>query len=649
MAFVLACSFTAPAAGVPPEGPRGTPTVAFGPDSGSTLATPQTAAEALDLDVWLASPVTMEGVFIVQVPYVFRGLYINMTRDGRDSLLKTEGLAGRLTFEKAGPGLIRGWYSGPAPSATVNGVMVFTGPVSTASSGWFPLEVVLGEGPNTVQIHFPGGCTMDEFTWTPGAPVPEVPRVVTSLSSQSVTQGRPFSFVASATGTPPLTFLWEFRGADGVYRPTTAGSGLALNIDRVTRAHAGRYRLKVSNAAGAGDPVEVLDLTVRYPLALPAWNAIVDPTENGPMGFAGPVFSPSGTRVAAGKEGALAVVRAADGGLVRQWPATQLLALAFSPDEQSVAAFDTSGRLTWRPVGEGVTQESTPFGEGATVEHAVLDSAHDLLAAAARTWNEVRVSRLSGGAFQGLGVTSPSGTYRFDGLALSADGSLLAARTVATRGEGLTAIQVWDLRTTVRLQSWTVSGQGGQLMFSEDGRLLAGRWAEDAVGIWSVDTGERRATWRHAAFAGGFSGGFRKGSNRLTLLGNHGDEIQTFSVEKGEVLDELGISVEVAFPGFSTLTFSPRGDLMAYFRGIGMHLSAWRDPLGLRLETAPLAAGRPTLWVRAHPGARFAVETSTNLITWTPWAEFDAGNGPTPLVYPKSQEGGRVFFRATRP
>lgn len=612
----------------------------------TALATLPGPAEALDTVGWLASKITAVGQFNFHTPYVYKGLYINNTRDGSDSLEVFGSFPASLAFEVVGPGTIRGWYRGAAPTVTVNAQKPYVGPYPHASN-WAVIEFLLEEGTNAVRISLPASVTLDAFTFTPGIPTLEAPRVLTTLTEQSLGLGRPFTFEATASGTPPMDFLWEFRGADGVYRPSPAGAGLALIFDSLNRAEAGRYRLQVTNRVGISEPVEVLDLMVHYPVSRFAWQSAIEPTEIGPVPVAGPVFSPSGAFVAAAKRGKLAVLRATDGQLVREWATTELLALGFSPDDQQLVSFDVSGKITWRTLADGATRPSTPLGQTSSVGFAALDPAHDRFVAAAADWNEVRVGPLTDAGFQAMRVPETPGSFDFEDLTFSPDGSRVAARTLA-RDRTSAWIHVWDVATSLPRRSWQVANPGSGLVFSSDGRLIAGRASLDTIGAWDVVGGERLATWRDPTFAGRLSGGFRAGGNHLTLLAGDSYEIRTFSIPTQSVIDEFGISVAGSLPGSPGLAISPLGDLLAFFQPMSLSLIAIQDLLWLRLEPAAPRNGAHAFQVRAYSGVPFSVESSTNLVSWSPWTNDIALSRPNQFVPPAMSPNGRLFFRALR-
>jgi hypothetical protein len=64
--------------------------------------------------------------------------------------------------------------------------------------------------------------------------------------SQTVVRGSNVTFAASATGTPPLSYQWQFNGAD-----IPAASATSLSLINVQSANNGSYTLVVTNPVGA--------------------------------------------------------------------------------------------------------------------------------------------------------------------------------------------------------------------------------------------------------------------------------------------------------------------------------------------------------------------------------------------------------------
>ena len=74
------------------------------------------------------------------------------------------------------------------------------------------------------------------------------PAILLQPQSQSVTNGVSVSvtFTASASGTAPLTYQWQFNGTD-----LTGATGPTLILNNVSPASGGGYRLRVTNSVGS--------------------------------------------------------------------------------------------------------------------------------------------------------------------------------------------------------------------------------------------------------------------------------------------------------------------------------------------------------------------------------------------------------------
>ncbi len=76
---------------------------------------------------------------------------------------------------------------------------------------------------------------------------PLTPPVITQPpQSQTVAAGTTVKFAVTATGSAPLSYQWLFNGF-----PMTGQSGSALVLNNVQSTNAGKYTVKVANAAGA--------------------------------------------------------------------------------------------------------------------------------------------------------------------------------------------------------------------------------------------------------------------------------------------------------------------------------------------------------------------------------------------------------------
>ncbi|MBI4324783.1 MAG: immunoglobulin domain-containing protein [Chloroflexi bacterium] len=94
----------------------------------------------------------------------------------------------------------------------------------------------------------------------PGA---QAPQVLKHPQSQSVAAGSNVTLTVEASGTPPLTYQWQFEQAD-----LSGQTGSSLTLNAVTTPQAGKYRVVVSNTAGSATSDEAI-LTVTSTAVLP--------------------------------------------------------------------------------------------------------------------------------------------------------------------------------------------------------------------------------------------------------------------------------------------------------------------------------------------------------------------------------------------
>jgi hypothetical protein len=85
------------------------------------------------------------------------------------------------------------------------------------------------------------------------------PSITTQPSSVTVTQGQPASFSVVATGTAPLSYQWQFGGAN-----ISGATGSSYSIASAQPANAGNYDVIVNNVAGSVTSATA-SLTVNVP------------------------------------------------------------------------------------------------------------------------------------------------------------------------------------------------------------------------------------------------------------------------------------------------------------------------------------------------------------------------------------------------
>lgn len=83
---------------------------------------------------------------------------------------------------------------------------------------------------------------VDQVTWSPGG---TSPILLSAPSNQFAIMGAPVMFSATATGTPPIAYQWQFNGA-----PIAQTTNAVLSLTNVRIADAGIYTFVATNAFG---------------------------------------------------------------------------------------------------------------------------------------------------------------------------------------------------------------------------------------------------------------------------------------------------------------------------------------------------------------------------------------------------------------
>ncbi len=309
----------------------------------------------------------------------------------------------------------------------------------------------------------------------------------------------------AVAGRPERIDLAGHDGQPGTVAMTADGSALAWARGRLTRV--GQFDLTVWEV-------------VAWDVALRQERRVLAEFDERPRCLA---ISPDGALIAtadrhtpparAGK-GEVVVVKLWDartGQLVRTLggPAERVLALAFSPDGQALAAGSWDRRITIWDVGTGRPREVLPDHPGP--------------------------------------VTC---------LTFSADGRHLAAGVDASSERG--AIKVWNARTGALVRE--MAGHRGRvtcLAFGPDGKLLASGGADALIKVWALEDGEER-------FA------LRPGGRRVTCLafgpdgqtlasGGSGAAVKLWDATMGQERASLPVRVG----GTSFLAFTADGRALA--------------------------------------------------------------------------------------
>jgi endonuclease/exonuclease/phosphatase family metal-dependent hydrolase len=147
------------------------------------------------------------------------------------------------------------------PTAESDSSISITESMSAFTVVSYALRENTGEGALNLDNLRVGTSFADVFSSGSGQP----PAITSQSPNQTVTNGASITFSVSASGTPPLSYQWQFTptsdvGAQGTNLPGAVSSNLTLT--GVTFAQAGFYAVVVTNAAGS---------TISDPVALSVW------------------------------------------------------------------------------------------------------------------------------------------------------------------------------------------------------------------------------------------------------------------------------------------------------------------------------------------------------------------------------------------
>src|SRR5262249_50885762 len=181
-----------------------------------------------------------------------------------------------------------------------------------------------------------------------------------------------------------------------------------------------------------------------------------------------------------------------------------------------------------------------------------------------------------------LGGRNRGGSFQ---VALTADGKTLAAA-------GGNVIQLWELATGKELRKIVgpASGLSG-LLFSPDGKTLAGRTASGAIHLWSADTGNEihhitpapRPGQRTLAFTFGGGGGLTPAPRMAFTSDSKTLAVAAKDYQKDEAVHSVKFidiasgkeSRKIEVPkgaGVSSVAITQDGKLLAYGAGNTVHV-----------------------------------------------------------------------------
>ncbi|MCW5552417.1 MAG: right-handed parallel beta-helix repeat-containing protein [Verrucomicrobiae bacterium] len=153
----------------------------------------------------------------------------------------------------------------------------------SGESDWRPQTLYLGAGPHMLrwtyaegtqtQLEWQGTAWLDSLTVSPGA---TSPFIVSQPTSLAVAPGRPATFLAAVSGTPPFEFQWLLNGTN-----LPGATNCMLTITSVQAVNIGTYTLLVTNTAGSTSTIGAT-LEIAHVVA---WGANSFGQTNVPLGL----------------------------------------------------------------------------------------------------------------------------------------------------------------------------------------------------------------------------------------------------------------------------------------------------------------------------------------------------------------------------
>src|SRR5206468_12140553 len=95
--------------------------------------------------------------------------------------------------------------------------------------------------------------------------------ILTGPQNQTVVAGSDAGFTATATGTPPLSYQWQFKGTN-----IASATGTSLTLPSVQSSQAGTYTVVVTNASGSASASALLAVISNTTNCVPPASGIVD-------------------------------------------------------------------------------------------------------------------------------------------------------------------------------------------------------------------------------------------------------------------------------------------------------------------------------------------------------------------------------------
>ncbi len=203
----------------------------------------------------------------------------NVTYDGENAAGSgaiADGGSSSMLATLTGPGTLRFWWKVSSEPANDRLRFYVDGTEQARISGeidWQEVTFSLPAGAQELEWRYSKNSSLSagqDRGWVDQVKfAPALPAITSQPGDQSVEAGATVILRVTATGTPPLAYLWQFNGANlvdggGVRGATTA----TLTLSNAQPAQAGAYSVLVSNAAGSVLSANAL-LTVTALLPLP--------------------------------------------------------------------------------------------------------------------------------------------------------------------------------------------------------------------------------------------------------------------------------------------------------------------------------------------------------------------------------------------
>ena len=320
---------------------------------------------------------------------------------------------------------------------------------------------------------------------------------------------------------------------------TTVRSGsIAFSPDGATLASAG-----VDRFGGTPGAVTLWDIETGKDLA-----TLHGHTERIPA----VAFSPDGTTLASGlRDGTVKLWNVKTGENIHTYRGGGY-AVAFSPDEKTLAARSWNNIKLWE-VTTRRNISTIPIGREQLTTSTALAFSPDSQVLAWGTKDQVKLRKHTAKSLFGFmgrnTITLKGHTDEVRSVAFSPDGKVLASSVRAG------TVKLWDTETGANIV--TLEGAGGPVVFSPDGKMLASRGNVQEIKLWDLETQTAIMTLRGKAGAV-FDLTFSPDSTTL-VSGEGFGMIKFWDVATGENIATLKGHTGIVF----SVDFSPDGKTLA--------------------------------------------------------------------------------------